>query len=46
MHDIMQWIVSSKSTQKCRLFKDLQKRLDERLDFDKGDNNEGQKERP
>ena len=46
MHDIRQWIVFSKSTQKYRLYKELQKRLDERLDFDKGDNNEGQKERP
>ncbi len=41
---IRQWIVFSKWTQKYRLYKELQKRLDERLDFDKGSsNNEGQK---
>jgi hypothetical protein len=44
---IRQWIVFSKWTKKYRLYKKLQKRLDERLDFDKGSsNNEGQKERP
>ncbi|MDQ5875571.1 MAG: hypothetical protein M3288_01875 [Thermoproteota archaeon] len=43
---IRQWIVFSKWTQKYRLYKELQKKLDERLDFDKraGGNNEGQKE--
>ncbi len=41
---IRQWIVFSKWTQKYRLYKELQKRLDERLDFDKGSsNNERQK---
>jgi hypothetical protein len=38
---IRQWIVFSKWTQKYRSYKELQKRLDERLDFDKGGNNEG-----
>lgn len=33
---IRQWIVFSKWTQKYRLYKELQKKLDERLDFDKG----------
>ena len=42
---IRQWIVFSKWTQKYRLYKELQKRLDERLDFDKGSNKNGQKER-
>lgn len=32
---IRQWIVFSKWTQKYRLYKELQKRLDERLDFDR-----------
>jgi hypothetical protein len=43
---IRQWIVFSKWTQKYRLYKELQKKLDERLDFDNraGGNNEGQKE--
>jgi hypothetical protein len=41
---IRQWIVFSKWTQKYRLYKELQKRLDERLDFDKGSNKEGEKE--
>jgi hypothetical protein len=43
---IRQWIVFSKWTQKYRLYKELQKKLDERLDFDKraGGNNEGRKE--
>ena len=43
---IRQWIVFSKWTQKYRLYKELQKKLDERLDFDKraGGNNVGQKE--
>jgi hypothetical protein len=42
---IRQWIVFSRWTQKYRLYKELQKKLDERLDFDKGSNNEeGQKE--
>jgi hypothetical protein len=41
---IRQWIVFSKWTQKYRLYKELQKKLDERLDFDKhSSNNEGQK---
>ena len=43
---IRQWIVFSKWTQKYRLYKELQKRLDERLDFDKGSSNEGHKETP
>lgn len=43
---IRQWIVFSKWTQKYRLYKELQKRLDERLDFDKASSNERQKERP
>ena len=38
---IRQWIVFSKWTQKYRLYKELQKRLDERLDFDKASSNEG-----
>ena len=39
---IRQWIVFSKWTQKYRLYKELQKKLDERLDFDKhSSNNEG-----
>jgi energy-coupling factor transporter transmembrane protein EcfT len=42
---IRQWIVFSRWTQKYRLYKEVQKKLDERLDFDKGSNNEeGQKE--
>ena len=43
---IRQWIVFSKWTQKYRLYKELQKKIDERLDFDKraGGNNEGHKE--
>jgi len=42
---IRQWIVFSRWTQKYRLYKEVQKKLDERLDFDKGRNNEeGQKE--
>jgi hypothetical protein len=41
---IRQWIVFSKWTQKYRVYKELQKKLDERLDFDKrSSNNEGQK---
>jgi hypothetical protein len=36
---IRQWIVFSKWTQKYRLYKELQKRLDERLDFDKASSN-------
>ncbi|MEW6604919.1 MAG: hypothetical protein AB1351_09580 [Thermoproteota archaeon] len=32
---IRQWIVFSKWTQKYQLYKELQRRLDERLDFDK-----------
>lgn len=43
---IRQWIVLSKWTQKYRLYKELQKRLDERLDFDKAISNQRQKERP
>jgi energy-coupling factor transporter transmembrane protein EcfT len=31
---IRQWIVFSKWTQKYRVYKELQKKLDERLDFD------------
>ena len=38
---IRQWIVFSKWTQKYRLYKELQKRLDERLDFDKGSYKDG-----
>jgi hypothetical protein len=38
---IRQWIVFSKWTQKYRLYKELQKRLDERLDFDKASSNGG-----
>jgi uncharacterized membrane protein YcjF (UPF0283 family) len=41
---IRQWIVFSRWTQKYHLYKELQNRLDERLDFDKGSNEEGQKE--
>lgn len=42
---IRQWIVFSRWTQKYRLYKEVQKKLDERLDFDKGSNKEeGQKE--
>lgn len=32
---IRQWMVFSKWSQKYRLYKELQKKLDERLDFDK-----------
>jgi energy-coupling factor transporter transmembrane protein EcfT len=32
---IRQWIVFSRWTQKYRLYKELQKKLDERLDFDR-----------
>jgi hypothetical protein len=42
---IRQWIVFSRWTQKYRLYKEVQKKLDERLDFDKDSNKEeGQKE--
>lgn len=41
---IRQWIVFSRWTKKYHLYKELQNRLDERLDFDKGSNKEGQKE--
>jgi hypothetical protein len=34
---IRQWVVFSKWAQKYRLYKELQRRLDERLDFDKDD---------
>jgi len=34
---IRQWMVLSKWSQKYRLYKELQKKLDERLDFDKGE---------
>jgi len=40
---IRQWIVFSKWTQKYRLYKELQKRLDERLDFDR-DEGAGEKQ--
>lgn len=40
---IRQWIVFSRWAQKYRLYKKLQRRLDERLDFDKGDSDESQK---
>jgi hypothetical protein len=40
---IRQWIVFSRWAQKYRLYKELQRRLDERLDFDKGDSDESQK---
>ena len=40
---IRQWIVFSRWTQKYRLYKELQRRLDERLDFDMGDSDESQK---
>ena len=41
---IKQWIIFSKWTQKYHLYKELQKKLDERLDFDRrSSNNEGQK---
>ena len=41
---IRQWIVFSRWTQKYRLYKELQKKLEERLDFDKSSsNNKGQK---
>ena len=41
---IRQWIVFSRWTKKYHLYKELQNRLDKRLDFDKGSNKEGQKE--
>lgn len=41
---IRQWIVFSKWMQKYRLYKELQKRLDERLDFDRDD--KGTEEEP
>ncbi|MDQ4101585.1 MAG: hypothetical protein M3115_05310 [Thermoproteota archaeon] len=40
---IRQWIVFSKWAQKYRLYKELQRRLDERLDFDKDDGDKSQK---
>jgi hypothetical protein len=40
---IRQWIVFSRWAQKYRLYKELQRRLDERLDFDKGDSDESHK---
>jgi hypothetical protein len=40
---IRQWIVFSRWAQKYRSYKELQRRLDERLDFDKGDSDESQK---
>ena len=41
---IRQWIVFSRWTQKYRLYNEVQKKLDERLDFNKGRNKEeGQK---
>lgn len=44
---IRQWIVFSRWTQKYRLYKELQKKLEERLDFDKSSiNNKGQKKQP
>jgi energy-coupling factor transporter transmembrane protein EcfT len=39
---IRQWIVFSRWTQKYRLYKELQKKLDERLDFESQD--QGRKE--
>jgi energy-coupling factor transporter transmembrane protein EcfT len=33
---IRQWIVFSRWSRKYRMYKELQKKLDERLDFDKG----------
>lgn len=41
---IRQWIVFSRWTKKYHLYKELQKMLDERLDFDKSGNKEGRKE--
>jgi len=40
---IRQWMVLSKWSQKYRMYKELQRKLDERLDFDK--NNEGSEEK-
>lgn len=42
---IRQWIVFSRWTQKYRQYRDLQDRLEERLDFEKGDEETSQKEK-